>query len=129
MVELDDSYPTPKLTVIGLCNVKRCKLLAEAEARLKDATDELYAEYQLSCQRWNECFDLEARLAAAELTAERRGKLLSEGLDINGALHDAINQQEKRIASLEEDCELMWPFYSTYGMGSKGLVKFRPKEK
>jgi len=62
----------------------------------------LQAQYELSVAGKK---ILEARLAAAELTAERRGKLLSEGLDINGALHDAINQQEKRIAALEADKE------------------------
>ena len=58
MAELDDSYPTPKLTVIGLCNVKRCKLLAEAEARI-----EKYADFLRLKDRNYE--RLEARLAAA----------------------------------------------------------------
>ena len=59
MAELDDSYPTPKLTVIGLCNVKRCKLLAEAEARI-----EKYADFLRLKNRNYE--RLEARLVAAE---------------------------------------------------------------
>ena len=68
--------------------------------------------------------EAEARLAAAEA----ENKELDAWFQCLSEV-EWFDDMQDRIASLEEDCELMWPFYSTYGMGSKGLVKFRPKEK